>query len=154
MDKTVRLWHVSRSECLCAFQHLDFVTSIAFHPKDDRSVLERICFTSAAGQCSFGICFSSFFLSGSLDCKLRLWNVSGHSRDGIRPTEADLHAPMQIPEKRVHVSCRRRSATLSSKSDLSSECARFGPNFPNLSPAWLSPETANTPSRAVSSVSS
>lgn len=55
MDKTVRLWHVSRSECLCAFQHLDFVTSIAFHPKDDR-----------------------FFLSGSLDCKLRLWNVSSH----------------------------------------------------------------------------
>lgn len=52
MDKTVRLWHVSRNECLCAFQHLDFVTSIAFHPKDDR-----------------------FFLSGSLDCKLRLWNV-------------------------------------------------------------------------------
>ncbi|GAA6011196.1 hypothetical protein JCM10207_005535 [Rhodosporidiobolus poonsookiae] len=52
MDKTVRLWHVSRNECLCAFQHLDFVTSIAFHPKDDR-----------------------FFLSGSLDCKLRLWNI-------------------------------------------------------------------------------
>ncbi|KAM0789769.1 hypothetical protein ACM66B_006622 [Microbotryomycetes sp. NB124-2] len=52
MDKTVRLWHVSRPECLCAFQHLDFVTSIAFHPKDDR-----------------------FFLSGSLDCKLRLWNI-------------------------------------------------------------------------------
>ncbi|GAA5895687.1 hypothetical protein JCM8208_005299 [Rhodotorula glutinis] len=52
MDKTVRLWHVSRDECLCAFQHLDFVTSIAFHPKDDR-----------------------FFLSGSLDCKLRLWNI-------------------------------------------------------------------------------
>ncbi|KAK4056393.1 hypothetical protein OIO90_002536 [Microbotryomycetes sp. JL221] len=52
MDKTVRLWHISRSECLCAFQHLDFVTSIAFHPKDDR-----------------------FFLSGSLDCKLRLWNI-------------------------------------------------------------------------------
>ncbi|BGP58488.1 hypothetical protein JCM8202v2_006157 [Rhodotorula sphaerocarpa] len=52
MDKTVRLWHVSRAECLCAFQHLDFVTSIAFHPKDDR-----------------------FFLSGSLDCKLRLWNI-------------------------------------------------------------------------------
>ncbi|GEM11318.1 WD repeat protein 44 [Rhodotorula toruloides] len=52
MDKTVRLWHISRNECLCAFQHLDFVTSIAFHPRDDR-----------------------FFLSGSLDCKLRLWNI-------------------------------------------------------------------------------
>ncbi|TGZ77270.1 WD40 repeat-like protein [Ascodesmis nigricans] len=52
MDKTVRLWHVSRKECLCSFQHTDFVTSIAFHPKDDR-----------------------FFLAGSLDSKLRLWSI-------------------------------------------------------------------------------
>ncbi|KAJ1982727.1 hypothetical protein H4R34_001602 [Dimargaris verticillata] len=52
MDKTVRLWHVSRSECLCCFHHIDFVTSIAFHPRDDR-----------------------FFLSGSLDGKVRLWNI-------------------------------------------------------------------------------
>ncbi|KAF7502430.1 hypothetical protein GJ744_005813 [Endocarpon pusillum] len=52
MDKTVRLWHVTRSECLCAFRHHDFVTSIAFHPRDDR-----------------------FFLAGSLDSKLRLWSI-------------------------------------------------------------------------------
>lgn len=52
MDKTVRLWHMSRKECLCCFQHIDFVTAIAFHPKDDR-----------------------YFLSGSLDGKLRLWNI-------------------------------------------------------------------------------
>lgn len=36
MDKTVRLWHISRKECLCCFQHIDFVTAICFHPKDDR----------------------------------------------------------------------------------------------------------------------
>ena len=52
MDKTVRLWHISRKECLCCFQHLEFVTAIAFHPQDD-----------------------SFFLSGSLDGRLRLWNI-------------------------------------------------------------------------------
>ncbi|XP_030759816.1 WD repeat-containing protein 44 isoform X2 [Sitophilus oryzae] len=52
MDKTVRLWHISRKECLCCFQHIDFVTAIGFHPKDDR-----------------------YFLSGSLDGKLRLWNI-------------------------------------------------------------------------------
>jgi WD40 repeat protein len=52
MDKTVRLWHASRSECLCCFQHSDFVTSIQFHPRDDR-----------------------FFLAGSLDTKLRLWSI-------------------------------------------------------------------------------
>ncbi|XP_050533760.1 WD repeat-containing protein 44 [Daktulosphaira vitifoliae] len=52
MDKTVRLWHISRRECLCCFQHIDFVTAICFHPRDDR-----------------------YFLSGSLDGKLRLWNI-------------------------------------------------------------------------------
>lgn len=52
MDKTVRLWHVSQAECLCAFKHHDFVTSISFHPRDDR-----------------------FFLAGSLDSKLRLWSI-------------------------------------------------------------------------------
>ncbi|KAI5819587.1 WD40-repeat-containing domain protein, partial [Pyronema omphalodes] len=56
MDKTVRLWHVTRKECLCCFRHPDFVTSIAFHPKDDR-----------------------FFLAGSLDSKLRLWSIPDKS---------------------------------------------------------------------------
>ncbi|KAK3948193.1 hypothetical protein QBC32DRAFT_64100 [Pseudoneurospora amorphoporcata] len=52
MDKTVRLWHVSRQECLCTFKHKDFVTRLAFHPRDDR-----------------------FFLAGSLDTILRLWSI-------------------------------------------------------------------------------
>ncbi|VUZ39611.1 unnamed protein product [Hymenolepis diminuta] len=52
MDRQVRLWHVSRRECLCAFSHNDTVPAIVFHPKDDR-----------------------YFLSGSLDGKLRLWNI-------------------------------------------------------------------------------
>lgn len=52
MDKTVRLWHISQKVCLCVFRHLDVVTSVKFHPKDDR-----------------------FFLSGSFDCKVRLWSI-------------------------------------------------------------------------------
>ncbi len=56
MDKTVRLWHVSRTECLCTFKHADFVPSIAFHPKDDR-----------------------FFLAGSLDSRIRLWSIPDKS---------------------------------------------------------------------------
>ena len=56
MDKTVRLWHVSRLECLCCFKHSDFVTSVQFHPRDDR-----------------------FFLAGSLDSKLRLWSIPDKS---------------------------------------------------------------------------
>jgi WD40 repeat protein len=56
MDKTVRLYHISREECLCAFKHNDFVTSIEFHPRDDR-----------------------FFLAGSLDSKLRLWSIPDKS---------------------------------------------------------------------------
>ena len=56
MDKTVRLWHVSRDENLCAFKHSDFVPSIQFHPTDDR-----------------------FFLAGSVDAKLRLWSIPDKS---------------------------------------------------------------------------
>ncbi|CEH16150.1 WD40 repeat-containing protein [Ceraceosorus bombacis] len=52
MDKTARLWHLSTPNPLVSFVHGDFVTSASFHPKDDR-----------------------FFLSGSLDGKLRLWNI-------------------------------------------------------------------------------
>lgn len=53
MDKTARVWHLSWPNNLVAFVHGDFVTSAVFHPRDDR-----------------------FFLSGSLDGKLRLWNIS------------------------------------------------------------------------------
>ncbi|CAH8506184.1 unnamed protein product [Schistosoma margrebowiei] len=52
MDHQVRLWHISRRECLCVFSHNDTVPTVVFHPKDDR-----------------------YFLSGSLDGKLRLWNI-------------------------------------------------------------------------------
>ncbi|KAI9894374.1 MAG: hypothetical protein M1814_003130 [Vezdaea aestivalis] len=52
MDRTVRLWHANHEECLVVFKHSDFVTSISFHPVDDR-----------------------FFLAGSLDSKLRLWSI-------------------------------------------------------------------------------
>lgn len=56
MDKTVRLWHMTRNDCLCTFTHKDVVTSIAFHPTDDR-----------------------FFLAGSLDAQLRLWSITERS---------------------------------------------------------------------------
>ncbi|WEJ92891.1 hypothetical protein PSN45_000349 [Yamadazyma tenuis] len=52
MDKTVKLWHVDRADCLATFQHEDFVTTVKFHPNDDR-----------------------FFLSGSLDNYARLWSI-------------------------------------------------------------------------------
>ncbi|KAG4254672.1 hypothetical protein BFJ72_g15194 [Fusarium proliferatum] len=52
IDKTVRLWHPSRLDCLCLLAHDDVVTSVAFHPRDDR-----------------------FFLAGSLDSQLRLWSI-------------------------------------------------------------------------------
>uniref|UniRef100_A0A183BSH4 WD repeat-containing protein 44 n=1 Tax=Globodera pallida TaxID=36090 RepID=A0A183BSH4_GLOPA len=52
MDRTAKLWHLNRNECLCSFQHIDFVTCLAFMPKDDR-----------------------YFISGSLDGKIRLWHI-------------------------------------------------------------------------------
>ncbi len=56
MDQSVRLWHYSRPDCLGIFRHPDFVTSVAFHPRDDR-----------------------IFITGSLDCRLRLWSIAERS---------------------------------------------------------------------------
>lgn len=52
MDRLVKLWHVDRLDCLETFQNDDFVTTVKFHPTDDR-----------------------FFLSGSLDNQVRLWSI-------------------------------------------------------------------------------
>lgn len=52
MDKLVKLWHPSKKHSLKTFPHPDFVTSVAFHPSDDR-----------------------FFVSGCLDHKVRLWSI-------------------------------------------------------------------------------
>ncbi|KAJ3183049.1 WD repeat-containing protein 44 [Geranomyces variabilis] len=52
MDKTVRVWHVDRDECLCALIHTGCVTSARFHPTDDR-----------------------YILTGSLDTRIRLWSI-------------------------------------------------------------------------------
>ena len=52
MDKTVKLWHPERKSSLKTFHHPDFVTSVKFHPTDDR-----------------------FFLSGCLDHTCRLWSI-------------------------------------------------------------------------------
>ena len=70
MDKTVRLWHISRKECLCVFQHIDCVTALAFNPKNDQ-----------------------FFISGSLDGKIRLWNIPDKKVATAPTSHTDNSAP-------------------------------------------------------------
>ncbi|KAL6651623.1 hypothetical protein ACP70R_010548 [Stipagrostis hirtigluma subsp. patula] len=52
MDKTVKLWDITTSTCLKTFSHTNYVTCIQFDPVDD-----------------------NFFISGSLDENVRVWNV-------------------------------------------------------------------------------
>ncbi|KAL7946973.1 WD40-repeat-containing domain protein [Trichoderma barbatum] len=80
MDKTVRLWHVSRQECLATFTHHDLVTSIAFHPTDDR-----------------------FFLAGSLDAQLRLWNIPDKSVAFSAPTNEFITAVAFSPDGKIAI---------------------------------------------------
>ncbi|OMJ09357.1 putative WD repeat-containing protein [Smittium culicis] len=55
MDRTVKLWHPKRKKCVKTFYHNDAVTSVSFHPTDDR-----------------------LFISGGLDGRLRLWDISSN----------------------------------------------------------------------------
>lgn len=53
MDRTIKLFHISKRSSLRTFEHPDFVTSVDFNPVDD-----------------------NIFLSGSFDRKVRLWNIA------------------------------------------------------------------------------
>ncbi|KAK9103929.1 hypothetical protein Sjap_021183 [Stephania japonica] len=53
-DKTVRLWKIGCDECHRVFSHNNYVTCIQFNPQDD-----------------------NYFISGSIDGKVRIWNISG-----------------------------------------------------------------------------
>ncbi|XP_074263434.1 uncharacterized protein LOC141586186 [Silene latifolia] len=53
-DKTVRLWRVGFNECLQVFSHNNFVTRVQFNPVDE-----------------------NYFISGSVDGKVRSWSISG-----------------------------------------------------------------------------
>ncbi len=59
-DKTAKLWHPNRTDCLCTFTTSATVSCIDFHPTDDR-----------------------FFVTGGLDGKLRLWNISARRIQSI-----------------------------------------------------------------------
>jgi hypothetical protein len=52
VDKTVRLWHVAKSEKLQVIRHEDIVTSVDFHPTNEQ-----------------------YFVTGCFDKKLRLWDI-------------------------------------------------------------------------------
>ena len=75
----MRLWHISRRECLCCFQHIDFVTAIAFHPRVSRVTFphhkSHVYFFSFIRRSPLVSQDDRYFLSGSLDGKLRLWNI-------------------------------------------------------------------------------
>ncbi|KAG8081953.1 hypothetical protein GUJ93_ZPchr0014g47395 [Zizania palustris] len=51
-DKTVRLWKVGCDGCLALFKHKDYVTCVQFSPVDER-----------------------YFISGSIDGKVRVWDI-------------------------------------------------------------------------------
>jgi len=53
LDKTVRLWHVSKKMSLRVFHHEDYVTSVDFNPNDNE-----------------------YFLSGGFDQKIRIWSIT------------------------------------------------------------------------------
>ncbi|URE41996.1 WD domain, G-beta repeat [Musa troglodytarum] len=53
-DKTVRLWQVGSDSCLKVFPHTNYVTCVQYNPIDE-----------------------NYFISGSIDGKVRIWDISG-----------------------------------------------------------------------------
>ncbi|KAL6196477.1 hypothetical protein ACLB2K_032092 [Fragaria x ananassa] len=75
MDKTVRLWHLSSKSCLRKFSHIDYVTCIQFNPVDD-----------------------NYFISGSLDAKVRIWSILDHQVVDWNDTHEMVTAACYTPD--------------------------------------------------------
>lgn len=83
IDKTARLWHTSREECLHSFKHPDFVTAVDFHPIHDRCGHNHHhhhhCLDSLSPPrlilVSLGQIVVRFFISGCFDRRLRVWDI-------------------------------------------------------------------------------
>jgi WD40 repeat protein len=80
MDGFVRLWHVSRPECLHKFQHPDCVTSVVFHPTED-----------------------NYFVTGSFDKKIRIWSLETGRVVLWQPTPAMITAVAFSPDARYFI---------------------------------------------------
>jgi WD40 repeat protein len=52
LDKSVKIYHILHQTCLCTFNHGEIVSSVLFHPIDER-----------------------YFVSGCLDGKIRTWSI-------------------------------------------------------------------------------
>lgn len=63
LDKSVRLWHPTKKQCLRTLWHNDFVTTVCFHPSDEQ-----------------------ILISGASDGNLRLW----HLKEGKLLSQAQL----------------------------------------------------------------
>ena len=70
LDKSVRLWHVRHENCLREFPHVNYVTSIRFHPLDAGR------FISGRQRGSLFACIQKSVILGSGDGVLRLWNIA------------------------------------------------------------------------------
>jgi len=81
LDNNVKLWHPTRSISLHQFRHPDGVTSVSFHPNEDR-----------------------YFLSGGFDKKLRIWNINhGRVAEWAQASNHITTATFQPDAKRIAV---------------------------------------------------
>jgi len=77
MDCTVRLWHISKSECLRVFKHGDIVSAVEFHPLDN-----------------------TIFLSGAFCGKMYLWSVVENAPLSIVNVEDYITTAAMAPDAR------------------------------------------------------
>jgi WD40 repeat protein len=79
MDKTVKLWHISSLPCLKTFSHSDYGITYPFHCHLSYFASSTLMFlycTCISVTCiQFNPVDDRYFISGSLDEKVRIWNI-------------------------------------------------------------------------------
>ena len=103
-----RLWHISRSECLCCFQHIDFVTAIVFHPRVSPQLTLSLCALSTRNATKLSGGFSKYWRRQKATCgrlsrkqATQWWQIRVHSSaDSWNVLSSTL--PRMVRDDQVH----------------------------------------------------
>ena len=105
-DKTVRLWDIETQSCLKLFAHNDYgkLRTVFYNTYNAGSLIMPYTILFSVTCVHFNPLDEDYFISGSLDAKIRIWNISNRQVVEWNDLNEMVTAVCYTPDGQVHKS--------------------------------------------------